>query len=122
MASVSCYSYLVLAFTASPRTGEQEVERRVFLLGFGWARHRDGLELYGFLVRFRITRWGPVTTIYETVFWVALATSALGLALELLWRKKYSALAASWFALLATVLAENVSLLSTRVFKRSHKC
>ena len=59
--------------------------------------------------------WGPVTTMYETVVWVALASSALGLALGLLWRKKYPAVAASGVALLATVLAENVSLLDPAI-------
>ena len=65
--------------------------------------------------RFRVLGRVPVTNMYETVIWVALATSVLGLALELLWRKKYSALAASGIALLATVLAENVSLLDPNI-------
>lgn len=100
-----------LAFTASLRTASGKLSAAFFCLGLAGLVGGMALELYGFLVRFRITRWGPVTTMYETVFWAALATSALGLALELLWRKKYSALAASGIALLATLLAENVSLL-----------
>ena len=88
---------------------------------WGWLGIMAGvaLELYGFLLGFRVFGQVPVTNMYETVIWVALATSILGLALELLWRKKYSALAAGGIALLATVLAESVRS-STRVPRPEH--
>ena len=68
-----------------------------------------GLEIYGFYLRVRITGWAPVTNMYETVIWVALIASILGLVLELIYKKAFSALAASGVALLATVLAANVT-------------
>ncbi|MDR3622718.1 MAG: cytochrome c biogenesis protein CcsA [Paludisphaera borealis] len=91
--------------------------RSAALYGLGMVGLMAGiaLQLYGFLFRFRIARWGPVTTMYETVVWAALATAALGLAIELLWRKKYAALAASGVALLATLLAENASCLDPSI-------
>ena len=73
------------------------------------------LELSGFLLMFSYFRHVPVTNMYQTVIWVALATSVLGLALELPSRKKYPALVASGIALLASVLAENVSVLDPHV-------
>ncbi len=106
---------LSLGITASLRTAAGKLGAALYCLGIAGLLAGIALELYGFLVRYRITRWGPVTTIYETVFWVALATSALGLVFELFWRKKYSALAASGIALLATFLAENVSILDPNI-------
>lgn len=73
------------------------------------------LEVYGFYLRVRISGWAPVTNMYETVIWVALVTSVIGLALELISRKKFPALAASGVAMLATVLAANVSLLDPTI-------
>ena len=67
------------------------------------------------LVQYRVLGWVPVTNMCQTVIWVALATSVLGLAMELRWRKKYAALAATGIALLATVLAENVWALDSRI-------
>jgi ABC-type transport system involved in cytochrome c biogenesis permease subunit len=106
---------LSLGITANLRTAAGKLGAALYCLGMAGLMAGIALELYGFLLRFRISRWGPVTNMYETVIWVALATSVLGLALELLWRKKYSALAASGIALLATVLAENVSLLDPNI-------
>jgi ABC-type transport system involved in cytochrome c biogenesis permease subunit len=70
-----------------------------------------GLEIYGFYLRVRITGWAPVTNMYETVIWVALVVTLLGLVGELITRKTYVAVAASGIALLATILAANVPLL-----------
>jgi ABC-type transport system involved in cytochrome c biogenesis permease subunit len=74
-----------------------------------------GLEVYGFYLRVRISGWAPVTNMYETVIWVALVTSVIGLILELFSRRVYPALAASGVALLATILAANVSLLDPTI-------
>ena len=53
------------------------------------------IECYGFTLRVMISGWAPVTNMYETVIWVALVTSVLGLVLELISRKTFAALAAS---------------------------
>ena len=73
------------------------------------------LEMYGFYLRVRISGWAPVTNMYETVIWVALVTTVLGLVLELVYRKRYAALAASGVAMLATLLAANVPLLDGNI-------
>lgn len=106
---------LSLGVTASRPTAAWKLGSASYGLGMAALVTAIALELYGFLVRFHISGWGPVTTIYETVFWVALATSVLGLAVELLWRQEYAALAASGIAFLATFLAENVPLLDPNI-------
>ncbi len=75
------------------------------------------IECYGFILRVMISGWAPVTNMYETVIWVALVTSVLGLVLELISRKTFAALAASGISLLTTVLAATVSeqLLDPRI-------
>ncbi|MFM1801728.1 MAG: hypothetical protein RJA81_1080, partial [Planctomycetota bacterium] len=73
------------------------------------------LEIYGFYLRIMISGWAPVTNMYETVIWVALVTAVIGLALELIYRKIYAATAATGVALLATLLAANVSLLDPEI-------
>ena len=72
------------------------------------------LEVYGFYLRIAISGWAPVTNMYETVIWVAMITSMIGLVLELISRKVYPALAASGVALLATILAANVPAARSR--------
>jgi ABC-type transport system involved in cytochrome c biogenesis permease subunit len=75
------------------------------------------VEVYGFYLRIMISGWAPVTNMYETVIWVALVVSVLGLVLELIYRRVFAALAASGVSLLATVLAANLSeqLLDPRI-------
>jgi ABC-type transport system involved in cytochrome c biogenesis permease subunit len=73
------------------------------------------LEIYGFYLRIMISGWAPVTNMYETVIWVALVTAVLGLAMEILYRKIYAATAACGVALLATLLAANVTLLDPEI-------
>ncbi|MDR3636685.1 MAG: cytochrome c biogenesis protein CcsA [Isosphaeraceae bacterium] len=69
------------------------------------------LEIYGFSMRVRISGWAPVTNMYETVIWVALIAAILSFVFELIFRKKFIALAGSGSALLGTILAANVPLL-----------
>jgi len=73
------------------------------------------LEIYGFYLRVMISGWAPVTNMYETVIWVALITAIIGLALELIYRRIYAATAATGVAMLATLLAANVSLLDPEI-------
>ncbi len=73
------------------------------------------LEIYGFYLRVMISGWAPVTNMYETVIWVALVTAVLGLVMELIYRKIYTATAACGVALLATLLAANVTLLDPEI-------
>ncbi len=74
-----------------------------------------GLEVYGFYLRVSISGWAPVTNMYETVIWVAAVAAVLGLVLEGIFRNKYSAIAATGMALLATLLAANVPLLDSNI-------
>jgi ABC-type transport system involved in cytochrome c biogenesis permease subunit len=106
---------LSLGLTDDVRTAAGK--RGAALYGLGMAGFTVGiaLELYGTILRYRVVGQVPVRNMYETVIWVALATSVLGLVLELLWRKKYCAVASSGIALLATLLAENVSLLDPNI-------
>jgi hypothetical protein len=110
--------FMLLSFgiTSHRRTAAGKPSAALYYcLGIAGLMAGIALQLYGFVLRFRISRWGPVTHMYETVTWVALATAALGLAFELFWRKKYAALAASGIALLAAVLAENGSILDPNI-------
>jgi ABC-type transport system involved in cytochrome c biogenesis permease subunit len=109
---------LLLSFglAANPRTAPNKLGAAIYGLGMSGLMAGIALELYGFLVGFRVLGRVPVMNMYQTVIWVALSTSVLGLAIELLWRKKYAALAASGIALLATVLAENVWILDPNLF------
>jgi ABC-type transport system involved in cytochrome c biogenesis permease subunit len=100
-----------LGITASLRTTGGKLGAALYCLGMIGPTAGTALELYGFALRLRIFGRVPVANLYETVVWVALATSVLGLAVELLWRKKYAALAASAIAFLATSLADVVPLL-----------
>ncbi|MFM7130483.1 MAG: cytochrome c biogenesis protein, partial [bacterium] len=73
------------------------------------------LEIYGFYLRVLISGWAPVTNMYETVIWVALVTAIIGLVLELIYKRIYAATAATGVAMLATLLAANVSLLDPEI-------
>ncbi|MBX6311565.1 MAG: cytochrome c biogenesis protein CcsA [Isosphaeraceae bacterium] len=74
-----------------------------------------GLEVIGFYYRVRISGWAPVTNLYETVIWVALISAVIGLVMELIFRKKYAAVAASGVALMTTLLAANTSMLDPNI-------
>ncbi len=109
---------LLLSIGSTPSARQAKAsyaETGLYVFGMASLIAGIGLEILGFYYRIRITGWAPVTNMYETVIWVALVTSSLGLILELIYRKKYSATAASGVALLATVLAANVSLLDADI-------
>jgi ABC-type transport system involved in cytochrome c biogenesis permease subunit len=100
--------------------GFQGFERRSVLSQVGQALYVLGilglvsgiaLEVFGFYLRVQISGWAPVTNMYETVIWVSAVSAVLGLALEMVYRRTYAALAGSMVALLGTVLAANVPLL-----------
>jgi ABC-type transport system involved in cytochrome c biogenesis permease subunit len=94
-----------LGISASPGSAISAVDRALYSLGMLAIVAGIGLESYGFYLRVRISGWAPVTNMYETVIWVALITAVIGLVLELVYRKKYAAVAASGMALLGTLLA-----------------
>lgn len=104
-----------LGITRYPRSFVDTLRVSLYSLGIAGLLIGIALGLYGFWARFRITHSVPATTIYETVLWFALAVSILGLALELLWRKKYSAIAASGIGMVATFLAENTGVLDPHI-------
>lgn len=108
---------LLLSFsiTAAPQSSAGSLRRVLYGLGMFAFLAGIALEVYGFYLRIRITGWAPVTNMYETVVWVALVVTILGLVFELISRKTYVALAACGVALLATVLAANVPLLDANI-------
>ena len=74
-----------------------------------------GLEVYGFSQRVLISGWAPVTNMYETVIWVAMVTSILGLALEGIYRRVYPLLAAAGVATVCTALAVTAPMLDPSI-------
>ena len=87
----------------------------LYLTGLAGFAAGIGLEIYGFYLRVRITGWAPVSNMYETVIWVALVASILGLVIEGIYRRTYAALAATGVALLGTGLAATVPLLDPTI-------
>jgi ABC-type transport system involved in cytochrome c biogenesis permease subunit len=106
---------LALGISSQGRNAASGLGTALYRLGMAGFVAGIALELYGFYLRVRISGWAPVTNMYETVIWVALVTSVIGLVLELISRRIYPALAASGVALLTTVLAANVSLLDPTI-------
>ncbi len=92
-----------------------KVSRGFYLAGLAGFAAGIALEIYGFYLRVRITGWAPVSNMYETVIWVALVASILGLVIEAIYRRTYAALAACGVALLGTFLAANVELLDPTI-------
>ena len=87
----------------------------LYLTGMAGFAAGIGLEVYGFYLRVRITGWAPVSNMYETVIWVALVASILGLVIEAIHRRTYAALAACGVALVGTGLAATVPLLDPTI-------
>ena len=106
---------LSLGVSGSSTGSTTLLERVLYSLGMIAFVGGIGLEISGFYYRVRITGWAPVTNMYETVVWVALVTSTIGLVMELIFRKTYPVVAASGVSLLATLLAANVSLLDPNI-------
>lgn len=92
-----------------------KVSTGLYLAGLAAFAAGIGLEIYGFYLRVRITGWAPVSNMYETVIWVALVASVLGLVIEAIYRRTYAALAAAGVALLGTGLAATVPLLDPTI-------
>jgi ABC-type transport system involved in cytochrome c biogenesis permease subunit len=97
-----------LGIAATPGTLSARIDRTIYGAGMAALLAAIALEVYGFYLRIHISGWAPVTNMYETVIWVSLVTATLGLVLELIYRKKFAALAASGVALLGTSLAAGV--------------
>lgn len=90
-------------------------------LGTGWklfyrgaiAAHVCGLATMfaGFGMRMAISGRAPVTNMYESVIYVGLGIAAIGLILELIYRKQYILSAAAAVSTVALILADNCSVL-----------
>ena len=63
--------------------------------------------LVGFFMRVTISGRAPVTNMYESVVYVGLGVTAIGLILELIYRKRFIAVAAAAVSTVALVLADN---------------
>ena len=92
-----------------------KVSKGLYLAGIAGFAAGIALEVYGFYLRVRITGWAPVSNMYETVIWVALVASVLGLIYELVSRRTVVAIGASIVALLGTGLAATVPLLDPTI-------
>ena len=92
-----------------------KLARGLYLAGLMGFAAGIGLEVYGFYLRVRITGWAPVSNMYETVIWVALVSSVLGLIIEAIHRRTYAALAASGVAMVCTALAANTDILDPTI-------
>jgi cytochrome c-type biogenesis protein CcsB len=63
--------------------------------------------IVGFFMRVTISGRAPVTNMYESVVYVGFGVSAIGLILELIYRKRFIAVAAAAVSTVALVLADN---------------
>ena len=63
--------------------------------------------LVGFFMRVTISGRAPVTNMYESVVYVGLGVAAIGLVLELIYRKRFIAVAAAAVSTVALILADN---------------
>jgi cytochrome c-type biogenesis protein CcsB len=79
------------------------------LYPLGLASYVAGMAalLVGFFLRITISGRAPVTNMYESVVYVGFGVSAIGLILELVYRRRYIAIAASAVSTIALVLADN---------------
>jgi len=86
-------------------------------MGSGWkilyplgiASYLAGMAamLVGFFMRVTISGRAPVTNMYESVVYVGLGATAIGLVLELIYRKRFIAVAAAAVSTVALILADN---------------
>ncbi len=79
------------------------------LYPLGLASYAGGMAamLIGFVMRVTISGRAPVTNMYESVVYVGLGVTAIGLILELVYRKRFIAVAAAVVATVALMLADN---------------
>ena len=87
--------------------GLQEAGR--FCTRLGLASYLAGMVamLIGFFMRVTISGRAPVTNMYESVVYVGLGVAAIGLVLELIYRKRFIAVAAAAVSTVALILADN---------------
>jgi cytochrome c-type biogenesis protein CcsB len=64
------------------------------------------MNIYGFILRALIAERAPVTNMYESVVWTALALAAFALIFEGIYRVRYYAICAAPLAVLALILAD----------------
>jgi ABC-type transport system involved in cytochrome c biogenesis permease subunit len=112
-------SMVLLALSLTARSSGsklvQSILKILYVSGVSLLAIGIGVEVFGFTLRVLITGWAPVTGMYETVIYVGAVTALLGLIIELLHRKAYSALAASGVAFFTTYLAATVPLLDPTI-------
>ncbi|MGO9113462.1 MAG: cytochrome c biogenesis protein CcsA [Thermoguttaceae bacterium] len=79
------------------------------LYSLGLASYAAGMValLIGFFMRVTISGRAPVTNMYESVVYVGFGVAAIGLILELIYRKRFIAIAAAAVSTVALVLADN---------------
>ena len=112
-----CFSLMASSFGKAMKWESMfgKLSHAFYLAGLAGFAAGIGLEVYGFYLRVMITGWAPVSNMYETVIWVALVASILGLVIEGIYRRTYAALAACGVALVGTFLAANVELLDPSI-------
>jgi cytochrome c-type biogenesis protein CcsB len=79
------------------------------LYPIGLAAYACGMAamIVGFFMRVTISGRAPVTNMYESVVYVGFGVSVIGLVLELIYRKRFIAVAAAAVSTVALVLADN---------------
>jgi len=79
------------------------------LYPLGLASYLAGMAamLIGFFMRVTISGRAPVTNMYESVVYVGFGAAAIGLILELIYRKRFIAVAAAAVSTVALILADN---------------
>lgn len=83
--------------------------RALYMSGMGLFVVSFLMQGYGFGLRSWIAGRPPVTNMYESVIWVAFGCMLFGLVLEFIYRKRVIAIGALVFAVIALVIADNIS-------------
>lgn len=83
--------------------------RALYMSGMGFFVVSFLIQGYGFGLRSWIAGRPPVTNMYESVIWVAFGCMLFGLVLEFIYRKRVIAIGALVFAVIALVIADNIS-------------
>jgi cytochrome c-type biogenesis protein CcsB len=83
--------------------------RALYMSGMGLFVLSFLIQGYGFGLRSWIAGRPPVTNMYESVIWVAFGCMLFGLILEFIYRKRVIAIGSLVFAVIALVIADNIS-------------
>ena len=101
---VFLFSFLTMLAAA----GKSGIRRGFYWLALVFFAAGLGLEAFGFVLRCWIAGRPPVTNMYEVMIWMSFGTTLFAIVFELIYRRRYFALAASAVSVLSLVLADNL--------------